>query len=217
MRLRDQDGYASDILAQFLQPRGTVLEVGCGQGRNLIYLANLGLKVVGVDINEDCVRKVASATITALQADASNLPFQDNSFDHILCTEVLEHLADPDTCLSECYRVLKGNGTALFTCPTLNIPLRMLVPFYRKLAHIPQHSYGDHLSVFSAKQVISLLGKRFEIVEVKYVEFLTILERRFNIGYGLEEGLSSFAYKLNLLRYLAGGGWFKVRKLPNSP
>lgn len=210
-RLRDLDGYSSEVLTHFLKPQGMVLEVGCGEGRNLIFIANKGLKVVGIDINDEYLKK-AKSSVTVAQADARKLPFKDSSFDCVLCSEVLEHLEDPESCVNECRRILKEGGIAVFACPTLNIPLKFLIPIYRKLAGIPKHSHEEHLNVFSVKDIANILKNYFNILEIKYVEFLSVFERRLGIGYSLESGLSSVGAKIPPLRCLASGGWFRVCK-----
>lgn len=48
-------------------------------------------------------------------ADAHNLPFNDEEFEIIICTEVLEHVRDPQKVIDECYRVLKKGGKLLLT------------------------------------------------------------------------------------------------------
>jgi SAM-dependent methyltransferase len=47
--------------------------------------------------------------------DAHSLPFEDNSFGHIICTEVLEHLHTPQKAVDEMYRVLKPEGSLILT------------------------------------------------------------------------------------------------------
>lgn len=211
-RLRDLDGYSSEVLAHFLKPRGMVLEVGCGEGRNLIWIAaNKELKVVGIDINAEYLKK-AKSSVTVARADACKLPFKDSSFDCVLCSEVLEHLENPESCVNECRRILKEGGIAVFACPTLNIPLKFLIPIYRKLAGIPKHSHEEHLNVFSAKDIANILKNYFDILEIKYVEFLSVFERRLGIGYSFESSLSSVVAKIRPLRCLASGGWFRVCK-----
>lgn len=51
--------------------------------------------------------------------DIQNLTYQDNSFDLVLHSETLEHIADPSKALEECRRVLKPNGWCLFTVPVI--------------------------------------------------------------------------------------------------
>jgi len=49
--------------------------------------------------------------------DIHSIPFPDNSFEGVICTQVLEHVADPLKACSEMYRVLTGNGLILLTIP----------------------------------------------------------------------------------------------------
>ncbi|WP_298418243.1 class I SAM-dependent methyltransferase [uncultured Kordia sp.] len=52
-----------------------------------------------------------------VKADICNLPFEDNSFDTILCNHVLEHIPDDTKAMQELYRVLKPNGMAILQIP----------------------------------------------------------------------------------------------------
>lgn len=56
---------------------------------------------------------------TDVVADAADLPFRDNSFDVVLCSEVLEHVPKPRKVLSESYRVLRPGGSLLVCVPFL--------------------------------------------------------------------------------------------------
>ena len=106
----DRLGDQASVLACFLHhdsryPAGsTVLEVGCGIGAQTRILAaqNPDVHFTCIDIDEHSLQK-ASEEIERLrltnvhfqQADIFNLPFFPNSFDHIFCCFVLEHLPDP--------------------------------------------------------------------------------------------------------------------------
>jgi len=50
-------------------------------------------------------------------ANIEKSPFKDSSFDMVICTDVLEHVENPDALLSECYRVLKKNGKLILSIP----------------------------------------------------------------------------------------------------
>lgn len=49
--------------------------------------------------------------------DGKNIPFEDNSFDVIICTQVLEHTEEPQTLIKEIYRVMKKDSVAFLTIP----------------------------------------------------------------------------------------------------
>jgi len=82
-----------------------VLDVGCGEKPYLPFLSPYTQRYVGVDS--------APGSQVDEVAEAESLPFEDQSFDLVLCTQVLEHVQDPGATLSEIYRVLQPGGAAL--------------------------------------------------------------------------------------------------------
>lgn len=89
------------------------MDLGCGDG----YLATLlpGRDYVGVDLDR-------SKNPTAIAHDLSKAPypFLDREFDSVICSEVLEHLWEPELALREIHRVLKVGGTLVATVPNFN-------------------------------------------------------------------------------------------------
>ncbi|MBT9315240.1 class I SAM-dependent methyltransferase [Leptothoe spongobia] len=74
----------------------TVLDVGCGGGAYVNFLAEQGLEVIGVDQYQDFLQVASEAQYQGsfVQADAAKLPFEENSFDSAYCFDVLEHVDD---------------------------------------------------------------------------------------------------------------------------
>jgi ubiquinone/menaquinone biosynthesis C-methylase UbiE len=98
----------------------TILEAGCGTGAQTKILAvkNSECKFVSIDISEDSINKAKSVSqslslsnVEFRQADIFNMPFSNESFNHIFVCFVLEHLSDYKTGLAELKRVLKLSGT----------------------------------------------------------------------------------------------------------
>ncbi|WP_432411691.1 class I SAM-dependent methyltransferase [Rasiella sp. SM2506] len=58
-----------------------------------------------------------NSPIADVKADICNLPFEDNSYDFIICNHVLEHIPDDTKAMKEVYRVLTPNGTAILQVP----------------------------------------------------------------------------------------------------
>ena len=109
-----------------------VLDAGCGFGRHSLEFISRGARVYSMDMDMDSLRKtrfsltemkkhVRGGNIQYLvhSGDALNLPFKDESFDRIICSEVMEHVRDDNLACRELTRVLKKNGRIAITVPTV--------------------------------------------------------------------------------------------------
>ncbi len=102
-----------------------ILEIGCGAGLLCLELSRQAEYVVGTDISyfvldfASQVRETAhSKNVSFQHDDAENLAFQDESFDLVICSDVLEHLLEPERALAEIRRVTKTGGTVILTTPS---------------------------------------------------------------------------------------------------
>lgn len=96
-----------------------VLDVGCGH--SAVELAGLrapGALKVGLDLVKSFCG-TSDSRMHLMRADCTHVPFQDATFDLVLCGSVLEHLDDPEASLCEICRVLKPNGYLAFLTPNL--------------------------------------------------------------------------------------------------
>jgi len=110
-----------------LRAPSRLLDVACGSGGPALHLAQLtGCQVVGVELFDDAVatgqrfaREAGLETqVSFVQADASQtLPFDDGSFDAILCIDAINHLPDRRRVLADWARLLRSEGRLLFTDP----------------------------------------------------------------------------------------------------
>ena len=112
---------ATETLLELCQISGDkyVLDVGCGAGVTPIFIAKqYGAKVVGVDINEGmvarsserAVREQVADRVEIRQADAQDLPFEDNTFDIVITESVTAFPADKQKAVNEYVRVTKPGG-----------------------------------------------------------------------------------------------------------
>lgn len=95
------------------------LEVGCGLGYFSHKAYELGAGVTGVDIGSSLIKINRGKTPDArfIVASASKLPFEDELFDVVLSTEVIEHVDKQEKALKEMIRVLKKGGILVITTP----------------------------------------------------------------------------------------------------
>ncbi len=94
-----------------------VLDLGSATGGNTLHISSLGHQVTSVEYSEIGVAIQQQKGIKVIQADARRLPFQDSSFDLIVCLDVLEHIIEDDLAASEIFRVLKPGGRFLISVP----------------------------------------------------------------------------------------------------
>lgn len=101
------------------------LDVGCGIGFLLPLLASYADEVVALDYSAPVMeyarfmaKKRNLNTTSFVQGDIIDLPFEDDSFDLVVCMSVLEHFKDPKIPLSELKRVLKAGGILIAGYPS---------------------------------------------------------------------------------------------------
>jgi SAM-dependent methyltransferase len=142
-----------------LQDNDRLLDMGCGLGRHsLLAFRDYQVDVYGVDIGfadlseaksrvSDMQKNICKGYVNFTQANGYELPFLDNSFDKVLCSEVLEHVPDFSALISELVRVLKPGGR-----------LALSVPKYlpEKLCWILSKEYPElagHVRIFSGDEL----------------------------------------------------------------
>ncbi|MBW2528086.1 MAG: class I SAM-dependent methyltransferase, partial [Deltaproteobacteria bacterium] len=96
-----------------------ILEIGCGGGHVLRLFPRATL--VGVDVSavmlDKARRNLAGLGAELHHGQIGDLDLADRSFDRIICTEVLEHVIDPELLLSHARRLLRPGGRAVITFP----------------------------------------------------------------------------------------------------
>jgi len=127
-----------EAIDRFSKPDGIAIEIGPGSGVYLPKLAKCSSSVVALDLeaaylqqSENIAKDLPNLTVVADDITASNL--QSNYFDLVLCTEVIEHIADSQSALNEIQRILKPDGVAIITTPQKYSPLEMA----GKIAFLP--------------------------------------------------------------------------------
>jgi len=117
------------ILDQILKDRyqsgDIILEAGCGNGRNLKWFYKNGFKIHGTDINlkrlDGCKSIYNEQKEHFIEAELEHMPYESNTFDHVICIAVLHFANDLSQYLKmfeELLRILKPQGTLLIRTAT---------------------------------------------------------------------------------------------------
>lgn len=158
-----------------------VLDCGCGDGFYLHLISKISnCELYGLDVDpnalESAKRNLAGRKITLIQGDVTSIPFDDNFFDKIVLSEVLEHIPDDAKALKEIKRVLKPGGIALITVPNRNYPF-LWDPINKSMEffvgrHIKDGFWSgiwhQHLRLYTIEDIKALVEKTgFELVKIQ--------------------------------------------------
>jgi methionine biosynthesis protein MetW len=179
---------AANMFTRHLGTARRLLDVGRGVGGVTVFLRDIlkAEEVYGIEISEKRIEAARQRGVEAIQHDLNtgSLPFGDDYFDAIFCSEIIEHLIDPDHLLDEVCRVLAPQGVCVLTTPNLAVwynrltsllgwqPFNTSVGFRHKVGR-PKFlasvgTYPSHLRVFSCralKEIIFL--HQFQVLEVR--------------------------------------------------
>lgn len=160
--------------------RGDLLEVGCGTGYQMGLLAEQFQRLVGLDLSAQALelgRRSCEAELTPevaarvsfVKGSAEEVyPFEDASFDVVVCLAILEHLVDVFAAVDEMARVCKPGGVVLVMVPNIayvkhvwnlvqgKVPLTGAGT--RDIGHFRKHGWdGGHLHYFTRASLTALL------------------------------------------------------------
>ena len=153
---------ALHLILGHLPPRSSVVDVGCGAGAFARGLIGAGHQWLGLELNARCIELLEQRKLPHRKLTGANAPFPcaDREFDHAICVEVLEHIAEPDFFLSEVARVIRGR--ALFSVPNLEV-----LPYFHDWQAVPWHLLeASHLNFFTRASLRAVLERHFQHVEV---------------------------------------------------
>jgi len=179
----------------FKKRKSKFLDLGCGTGRTTIPLSKMGFKIIGVDLvpemikNAKKIAKEMKFKIDYRVGDATNLKFDDNSFDYVLFSNQgwtqIPGSENRLKALQEAFRVLKKDGIFIFTTHprVFNLQfaffwVKQWVRFYvlKSLGfHVFEEDFGDRLFYREAgdtqQQYIHIPSVRKVESEIKKTEF----------------------------------------------
>ncbi|HIF61156.1 MAG TPA: class I SAM-dependent methyltransferase [Rhodospirillales bacterium] len=130
---------------------GTLLDVGCGNGRYLSTMRTLGWDVQGVDFSEDGIRVCRSADLKVHHGDLRSAQLPENYFDVITVRHVIEHIPEPIALMTELARLLKPGGKLIIDTPNGNSIGRSIFGANWYANDVPRH-----LILFSPDNLVRL-------------------------------------------------------------
>ena len=166
-------------IARMVRARATdrILEVGCGGGHVLRLFPQSDL--TGIDVSGRMLDKarenLRGYRVELLKGELIHLHLRGRGFDKIICSEVLEHVADPEAILQEIRRLLAPDGRVVITFPNDHLIHRIKAMLHRsrldRLPFLGKLAWGGddyHLHVWRIPEMRALLGRYFTIQKVRF-------------------------------------------------
>lgn len=147
-----------------VREKDVVLDAGCGDGRHVLAIAKMPCRLVALDTSWIDLLKVffvvslmnhkgeLKAYAEVVRGDVRRLPFKENSFTKVICTEVLEHIKEDREAIGELARVTDGKG-----CVAVSVPTRASERLYGRLSAKYFRSPGGHIKIYREDKLLEKL------------------------------------------------------------
>ncbi|MFW6147001.1 MAG: class I SAM-dependent methyltransferase [Thermodesulfobacteriota bacterium] len=135
-------------------PQDHLLEIGCGGGKLLTGMKQMGWKVEGVDFDDAAVENARSKGLRVQRGTVKDQAYPNDHFEVIFMSHLLEHVHDPGPLLQEVHRILKPGGRLILITPNIeSLGHRIFQEAWRGL-EVPRH-----LHIFTMKALRNLAEK----------------------------------------------------------
>lgn len=149
-----------------IKPHSRVLDMGCGSGRHTAAVFDhKAVHAVGVDLEAASVKEARNrlrfheslagnhlSRWSLAVAEITHLPFDSQSYDMVICSEVLEHVPDHHQAVRELVRILKPNGHLV-----ISVPRRWPETLCWGLSRAYRNSPGGHIRIYGKKALTQLV------------------------------------------------------------
>jgi SAM-dependent methyltransferase len=147
-------------------PGNRVLDIGCGYGRHSFEVLRRGAHAVAADLSDTELKDVlatfaamseleelpSGAVGSCVNANVLTLPFGDGAFDHVIASEILEHIPDDTDAMAEIARVCKPGGTITVTVPRAGQEVVCWL-----LSNEYHNTPGGHVRIYRQSQIVERL------------------------------------------------------------
>ena len=150
---------------------GKILDVGCGNCWTNQLFSGTRVEHFGIDISDNALKRAEKrgVIVKKVDLDCDPIPFKDNFFDLVLCSDIIEHTLYPENILIEARRVLKGGGNLIVAVPNIASwfnRLLLLLGFFPwgvestgtlDLPNVFFHWHTGHMHTYTKKSIGALL------------------------------------------------------------
>lgn len=164
-RLQTIEAWTDRVAQRLGKPSLSILDFGCGTGDHVTYpLACLGHRVLGVDVHAASIQEASGKyrlpTLRFRRAEIDDLLKEDVRFDLIVCSEVLEHLREPQPFLEALGRLLHDRGALILTTPNGYGAFEWLTSLQKALSRVGLHEFFRQVArLLLGKQALSPAGR----------------------------------------------------------
>lgn len=170
-----------------------LLIAGCGRGKDL-EIAPSSCKIYAFDLSFNAVRQISNNDASLFVGDTLALPFPDNYFSTVVCSEVLEHIPDIKQAIQEFHRVLKKDGVLVVSSPNwlswFGLARWVGETFLKRPFHSSDQPYDDWKTLWKYQRE---LAPEFSVQQARGVWYLPPLHYK---GKGLPASWTKGIYIL---------------------
>jgi len=195
-RIKERRVFIKEVISNYQRANKDkkcfVLDAGCGDGVNLMVLQKMeNLKIFGIDNNPLRVSRAKALfpNFNIKESDILRTDFNQEMFDIVILSHVLEHIEDDRGAIDEIKRILKPGGILILLIPNEGCFLAQLRNKYLERSIMKN---TDHVHFYTAGKIVRLAGeKNLKILDIKPMGFFVphqicnIIFDQFKIGYSL--------------------------------
>lgn len=188
-------------------------DVGCSTGIQTRILSKYFKSTIGIDIDKSAIKyanqHLAKDNLQFIDGDSMDLPFEDGSFDVVVCTHVYEHVPDANRLMEEIYRILKPKGVCYFAAgnrlqiiePHYKIPLLSIIP--RGFANLYIRLLGKGNNYYERLRTLPSLYKLVRNFEKKdYTKKIILDPEKFNASDVIKSGSFIHGFAVAFMGFL---------------
>lgn len=188
-----------------------VLDAGCGTGRFTNFFINEGANVISVDSSKNMLKilKKKNHNAKTINADIFNLPFKNNSFDLIVCSEVLTHLREYKRPLAEFKRMLNSDGIIIIDLRNIIYPMHIIRKYILPKTEIDKDSrYNPYIThIFKIKKICKEINLKIDGFRGVGLSVIRFINKESEKRIAIEKNRSN-----TILKYVAPTLLIKIKK-----